>query len=75
MERGDPSTGMTAPAGGTSPRAPSGAIVVVALASGRLSLAGLVTHQLRPDARQLGEAYEGLLKRKEESLGVVIRWR
>jgi len=44
-----------------------------AMASGRLSLAGLITHRLDPS--QLGEAYEGLLKQKEEYLGVVLRWK
>jgi 2-desacetyl-2-hydroxyethyl bacteriochlorophyllide A dehydrogenase len=43
-----------------------------ALASGRLNLAGLITHRIQPE--QLGDAYEGLLKKKEEYLGVVIRW-
>jgi 2-desacetyl-2-hydroxyethyl bacteriochlorophyllide A dehydrogenase len=43
-----------------------------AIASGRLSLDGLVTHTLPPE--KLGEAYEGLLKDKENWLGVVIRW-
>jgi 2-desacetyl-2-hydroxyethyl bacteriochlorophyllide A dehydrogenase len=43
-----------------------------ALASGRLSLAGLVTHRITPEG--LGEAYEGLLKKKEEYLGVVMKW-
>jgi 2-desacetyl-2-hydroxyethyl bacteriochlorophyllide A dehydrogenase len=47
--------------------------LLAALASGRLSLAGLLTHRLAPE--QLGEAYEGLLKKKEEYLGVVVRWR
>ena len=42
------------------------------LASGRLSLAGLVTHTIRPE--QLGEAYEGLLKDKDRYLGVLIKW-
>jgi 2-desacetyl-2-hydroxyethyl bacteriochlorophyllide A dehydrogenase len=44
-----------------------------ALASGRLSLAGLVTHEIA--ATELGTAYEGLLKDKEHYLGVVIRWQ
>ncbi len=44
-----------------------------ALASGRLSLAGLITHRIAPE--QLGDAYEGLLKNKEEYLGVVVRWK
>jgi 2-desacetyl-2-hydroxyethyl bacteriochlorophyllide A dehydrogenase len=43
-----------------------------AIASGRLSLDGLVTHTLPPE--QLGDAYEGLLKDKENWLGVVIKW-
>ena len=43
-----------------------------ALKSGRLSLDGLVTHNLAPS--QLGEAYEGLLKDKDNWLGVVIHW-
>jgi threonine dehydrogenase-like Zn-dependent dehydrogenase len=42
------------------------------LASGRLSLAGLVTHTIRPE--QLGEAYEGLLKDKDHYLGVLVKW-
>src|SRR5262245_5478244 len=47
--------------------------LLAALASGRLSLAGLVTHAITPE--QLGSAYEGLLKNKEEYLGVVVRWK
>lgn len=43
------------------------------LASGRLNLNGLVTHTITPD--RLGDAYEGLLKRKEEYLGVVVTWQ
>jgi 2-desacetyl-2-hydroxyethyl bacteriochlorophyllide A dehydrogenase len=43
------------------------------LATGRLSLAGLITHRIRP--AELGGAYEGLLKRKEEYLGVVMNWQ
>jgi 2-desacetyl-2-hydroxyethyl bacteriochlorophyllide A dehydrogenase len=46
--------------------------LLAALQSGRLNLAGLVTHRIAPE--QLGEAYEGLLKKKEEYLGVVVRW-
>jgi 2-desacetyl-2-hydroxyethyl bacteriochlorophyllide A dehydrogenase len=42
------------------------------LASGRLSLAGLVTHTIAPE--QLGEAYEGLLKDKDRYLGVLVKW-
>jgi 2-desacetyl-2-hydroxyethyl bacteriochlorophyllide A dehydrogenase len=46
--------------------------LLAALASGRLSLNGLVTHRIAPE--ELGSAYEGLLKKKEEYLGVVVRW-
>jgi 2-desacetyl-2-hydroxyethyl bacteriochlorophyllide A dehydrogenase len=42
------------------------------LANGRLSLAGLVRHTITPE--QLGDAYEGLLKNKDEYLGVVMKW-
>ena len=42
------------------------------LASGRLSLAGLVTHTITPE--ELGTAYEGLLKNKDEYLGVMVKW-
>jgi 2-desacetyl-2-hydroxyethyl bacteriochlorophyllide A dehydrogenase len=44
-----------------------------ALASGRLNLNRLVSHRIAPE--ELGSAYEGLLKRKEEYLGVVVEWR
>ena len=43
------------------------------LANGRLDLSGLITHTITPD--QLGGAYEGLLKNKEEYLGVLMRWK
>jgi 2-desacetyl-2-hydroxyethyl bacteriochlorophyllide A dehydrogenase len=46
--------------------------LLAALASDRLSLAGLISHRIRPE--QLGAAYEGLLKQKEEYLGVAVRW-
>jgi len=42
------------------------------LASGRLNLAGLVTHTIAPE--QLGNAYEGLLKDKDNYLGVLVKW-
>ena len=42
------------------------------LAGALLSLAGLVTHTIAPE--QLGDAYEGLLKKKEEYLGVLVKW-
>ena len=41
--------------------------------SGRLSLDGLVTHHIQPG--QIGAAYEGLLKKKDEYLGVVVHWK
>lgn len=43
------------------------------LARGGVSLEGLVTHRLQPEG--LGGAYEGLLKKKEEYLGVIVRWK
>lgn len=46
--------------------------LLAALASGRLNTAGLVTHRIRP--AEMGSAYEGLLNRKEEYLGVVVAW-
>jgi 2-desacetyl-2-hydroxyethyl bacteriochlorophyllide A dehydrogenase len=46
--------------------------LLAALASGRLSLAGLVTQRIAPT--ELGTAYEGLLKKKEVYLGVVVPW-
>ncbi len=47
--------------------------LLAALASRRLNLDGLITHRLAPE--QLGIAYEGLLKKKEEFLSVVLRWK
>jgi threonine dehydrogenase-like Zn-dependent dehydrogenase len=47
--------------------------LLAALASGRLSLAGLVTHRIPPT--ELGSAYESLLKRKDECLGVLVSWK
>jgi 2-desacetyl-2-hydroxyethyl bacteriochlorophyllide A dehydrogenase len=47
--------------------------LLAALASGRLSTEKLVTHTIMPE--QIGDAYEGLLKKKEEYLGVVVRWK
>jgi 2-desacetyl-2-hydroxyethyl bacteriochlorophyllide A dehydrogenase len=46
--------------------------LLAAMASGRLSLAGLVTHRIAPT--ELGTAYEGLLNRKDECLGVLVKW-
>ncbi len=42
------------------------------LAANRLKLDGLVSHRIT--AKELGTAYEGLLKKKEEYLGVVVNW-
>jgi 2-desacetyl-2-hydroxyethyl bacteriochlorophyllide A dehydrogenase len=47
--------------------------LLAALASGRLCLDGLITHRLA--AAELGSAYEGLLKKKNEYLGVVLHWK
>ncbi len=44
-----------------------------AFKTGRLSVAGLITHRIKPE--ELSTAYEGLMKKKEEYLGVVIHWR
>lgn len=41
--------------------------------SGRLNLDGLVRHTIQPS--ELGTAYEGLLHKKDEYLGVVVRWK
>jgi 2-desacetyl-2-hydroxyethyl bacteriochlorophyllide A dehydrogenase len=43
------------------------------LADGRLKLDGLVTQTIAPG--DLGTAYEGLRDRKEEFLGVAVRWQ
>jgi 2-desacetyl-2-hydroxyethyl bacteriochlorophyllide A dehydrogenase len=43
------------------------------MARGRLNLEGLVTQRIAPAA--LGQAYDGLLNKKEEYLGVVVRWQ
>lgn len=47
--------------------------LLAALAGRRLNLDGLITHRFAPE--QLGIAYEGLLKKKEEFLSVVLRWK
>ena len=47
--------------------------LLAALASGRLNVAGLITQRIAPE--HLGAAYEGLLKKKDEYLGVVVRWQ
>jgi 2-desacetyl-2-hydroxyethyl bacteriochlorophyllide A dehydrogenase len=46
--------------------------LLAALADGRLNLNALVTHRIDP--AELGSAYEGLMKRKEEYLCVVLKW-
>jgi 2-desacetyl-2-hydroxyethyl bacteriochlorophyllide A dehydrogenase len=47
--------------------------LLASMASGRLDLTGLVTQRIRP--QELGAAYEGLLKKKEEYLGVIVCWQ
>jgi 2-desacetyl-2-hydroxyethyl bacteriochlorophyllide A dehydrogenase len=47
--------------------------LLAALAGDRLKLDSLITHRIAPE--QLGVAYEGLLKKKEEYLSVVLRWK
>src|SRR5262245_2308600 len=47
--------------------------LLTAIHTNRLSLDGLITHRIDPEG--LGEAYEGLLRKKEECLGVVVRWK
>jgi 2-desacetyl-2-hydroxyethyl bacteriochlorophyllide A dehydrogenase len=47
--------------------------LLAALAGRRLNLDGLITHRFAPE--QLGVAYEGLLKKKEEFLSVVLHWK
>jgi 2-desacetyl-2-hydroxyethyl bacteriochlorophyllide A dehydrogenase len=47
--------------------------LLATLASGRLSTERLITHHI--SAEGLGPAYDGLLNRKEEYLGVTIRWK
>jgi 2-desacetyl-2-hydroxyethyl bacteriochlorophyllide A dehydrogenase len=42
------------------------------LAARRLSLEKLATHRIKPE--QLGSAYEGLLAKKNEYLGVLVAW-
>ena len=46
--------------------------LIGALASCRLSTEKLVTHMIKPEGIQ--EAYEGLLRKKDEYLGVVVEW-
>lgn len=47
--------------------------LLAAIRSKRLSLEGLATHRIGPEA--VGSAYEGLLKKKEEYLGVLVLWK
>lgn len=46
--------------------------LLASIASGRLNLNGLVTHCIKPEGLQT--AYEGLLKKKDEYLGVLVEW-
>jgi 2-desacetyl-2-hydroxyethyl bacteriochlorophyllide A dehydrogenase len=46
--------------------------LLAALAADHVNLAGLVTHTITPG--RLGEAYDGLLNKKEEYLGALVRW-
>lgn len=47
--------------------------LLASLASGRLSTEKLVTHTIEPEG--IGAAYEGLLKDKDNYLGVIVRWK
>ena len=47
--------------------------LLAALATGRLNLAGLVSHRIKPE--ELGSAYDGLMKNKEAYLGVTVHWK
>jgi 2-desacetyl-2-hydroxyethyl bacteriochlorophyllide A dehydrogenase len=47
--------------------------LLASLRSNRLNLAGLISHHISPE--QIGSAYEGLLKNKEEYLGVMVHWQ
>jgi threonine dehydrogenase-like Zn-dependent dehydrogenase len=47
--------------------------LLAALAANRLSLEGLVRHRIAPT--ELGTAYEGLLKKKDDYLGVLVTWK
>lgn len=47
--------------------------LLAALANGRLSTEKLVTHTITPEG--IGAAYEGLLKDKDNYLGVVVKWK
>jgi threonine dehydrogenase-like Zn-dependent dehydrogenase len=43
------------------------------MADGRLNVKPMLTHLLPPE--EIKAAYEGLLKKKEEYVGVVLKWR
>jgi 2-desacetyl-2-hydroxyethyl bacteriochlorophyllide A dehydrogenase len=47
--------------------------LLASLASGRLNLSGLITHSIAPT--ELGGVYDGLLKKKDEYLGAILRWK
>jgi threonine dehydrogenase-like Zn-dependent dehydrogenase len=46
--------------------------LLASLANGRLNLDGLVTHKIKPS--ELNKAYDGLLNKKDEYLGVTVHW-
>jgi len=46
--------------------------LLASLANGRLNLNGLITHKIKPT--ELTSAYDGLLKNKDEYLGVTVHW-
>lgn len=46
--------------------------LLTALTRGRLNLDGLITHPIQPE--RLGDVYEGLLKKKDEYLGAIVKW-
>jgi len=46
--------------------------LLASLAKNRINLDGLITHEIRPE--QLGTIYDGLLNKKEEYLGAIVRW-
>jgi 2-desacetyl-2-hydroxyethyl bacteriochlorophyllide A dehydrogenase len=47
--------------------------LLAGLAKNRINLNGLITHRIQPEG--LGDVYEGLLKKKDEYLCAVIRWK
>ncbi len=47
--------------------------LLASLAAGRLNSTGLITQRIRP--ADMASAYDGLLNKKEEYLGVIVDWR